>query len=150
MFSKITKLNDYDKVTLIYEPTVQAKQQQSKVLSYLIILISFVIFLLGVNFSFHFLRYTALLPPKPVNKLPLNNDLCPKGNFDYLLLSVRWPPSFCNYQRCIKGANMYDWSIHGLWPDYNDGTYPEFCCQENKFDLEQLKPIQSELEVSSN
>ena len=109
MFSKITKLNDYDKVTLIYEPTVQAKQQQkSKIASYLIVLVSIATFLLGVNFAFHFLRFTSILPPSPSGRLPKDYNFnlpstigkfnCPKVNFDYLQLSLRWPPSFCNYQ----------------------------------------------------
>ena len=161
MFSKITKLNDYDKVTLIYEPTVQAKQQKSRVLTYLIILISIAIFLLGVNFAFHFMRYTSLIPPSP-GKLNPNNVIagapvetgkgfhnCPLANFDYLLLSIRWPPSYCNYQHCRKGMKkMYDWNIHGLWPDYQNGSYPSFCCDEFKFDVNEVKSLIPQLQVS--
>lgn len=156
MFSKITKLNDYDKVTLIYEPTVQAKQQKSRVLTYLIILISVAIFLLGVNFAFHFMRYTSHIPPAPrksnSNELSVSTSngfrTCPQANFDYLLLSIRWPPSYCNYQHCKPGVKMYDWGIHGLWPDYRNGSYSSFCCDDYKFDLNEVKPILPQLQVS--
>lgn len=151
MFSKITKLNDYDKVTLIYEPTVQAKQQKSKFLTYLLILVGAAIFLLGVNFAFHFLRFTHLVPPLPgkyhPNADPTGDQKCPKVEFDYLLLSIRWPPSFCNYQHCKKNVKMFDWDIHGLWPDYRNGTFPSFCCQNYKFDIKQLNSIIPELKV---
>lgn len=159
MLSKITKLNDYDKVTLIYEPTVQAKQQKSRVLTYLIILISIAIFLLGVNFAFHFMRYTTLIPPSPsqspskYNSNEINGGTvngfhsCPIGKFDYLLLSTRWPPSYCNYQQCRKGAKMYNWAIHGLWPDYRNGSFPQFCCEDYKFNLADVQPILPQLEV---
>lgn len=159
MFSKITKLNDYDKVTLIYEPTVQTKEEKSKVLTYLIILLSITVFLLGVNFAFHFLRFTQIQPPTPASNYDLNQiydlkDLglpkCPTKDFDYLLLAIRWPPSFCNYAHCKKGAGMYDWDIHGLWPDFRNGSYPKNCCDEYKFEYEELKPIKSDLEVNDD
>lgn len=125
MFSKITKLNDYDKVTLIYEPTVQARQQKSKVITYLTIILLIAVFLLGVNFAFHFLRYNQLIPPTPLNRINSNSNhrhldtnekqneiypsTCSKTAFDYLVLAIRWPPSFCNYAHCRSGAKMYNW-----------------------------------------
>lgn len=35
-------------------------------------------------------------------------------------------------------------SIHGLWPDYNDGTYPSFC-KKIPFDFNNLKIIEEKL-----
>ena len=117
----------------------------SKVLSYLFILVAVAIFLLGVNFAFHFLRFTQLLPPSPIK---YESDVrCPKVNFDYLQLTIRWPPSFCNYGHCKKGAIMYSWDIHGLWPDFKNGSYPQFCCPDYKFDLKELDPILDDLKV---
>ena len=38
------------------------------------------------------------------------------------------------------------WSIHGLWPQYNDGKYPSFC-KEVEFDINALQPIIDRLNV---
>jgi ribonuclease T2 len=51
----------------------------------------------------------------------------------YLLLAVSWTPSWCEREgdarsdsRCAAGANS-GWLVHGLWPQNDDGTWPEFC-----------------------
>jgi ribonuclease T2 len=56
------------------------------------------------------------------------------GGYDYLLLSLSWAPSFCatpagrnNPQECGPGA-AYGFVVHGLWPQYADGKWPQ-CCQ---------------------
>lgn len=38
-------------------------------------------------------------------------------NFDFQILALQWDPEVDN--------NTF--TIHGLWPEYNDGTYPEKC-----------------------
>lgn len=56
------------------------------------------------------------------------------GGHDYLLLSLSWAPSFCatpagrkNPQECGPDAD-YGFVVHGLWPQYADGKWPQ-CCQ---------------------
>lgn len=51
----------------------------------------------------------------------------------YLLLAISWTPSWCEREgdarsdsRCARGANK-GWLVHGLWPQHDDGTWPEFC-----------------------
>lgn len=49
------------------------------------------------------------------------------------------------YLSLMKNDNIvYGYSIHGLWPDYGNGTYPTFC-KNIKFDIEKLKSIDKEL-----
>lgn len=51
------------------------------------------------------------------------------GVFDYYLLALSWSPTFClthpdNQQCSGKG---YGFVLHGLWPQYARGGWPQFC-----------------------
>jgi len=51
------------------------------------------------------------------------------GEFDYYLLALSWSPTFClthadNEQCTGKG---YGFVLHGLWPQYASGGWPQFC-----------------------
>uniref|UniRef100_M8C5A8 Ribonuclease 2 n=1 Tax=Aegilops tauschii TaxID=37682 RepID=M8C5A8_AEGTA len=40
------------------------------------------------------------------------------------------------------------WSLvgaHGLWPDYDDGTWPS-CCRHTSFDMDKLTPLKPALD----
>lgn len=51
------------------------------------------------------------------------------GGFDYYVLSLSWAPTFCathrdNSDECTKPHGMV---LHGLWPQYEAGGYPQTC-----------------------
>jgi ribonuclease T2 len=50
------------------------------------------------------------------------------GEFDYYVLSLTWVPGFCAAKKdpaeCSKGLGF---ALHGLWPQYEGGSYPAFC-----------------------
>jgi ribonuclease T2 len=51
------------------------------------------------------------------------------GSFDYYVLSLSWAPSFCathpgNSDEC---ASPHGFVLHGLWPQYAAGGYPDTC-----------------------
>ena len=55
------------------------------------------------------------------------------GSFDYYVLALSWTPSWCAREgdardapTCAPGAGV-GWSVHGLWPQNDDGTWPEYC-----------------------
>ncbi|MCC5982960.1 MAG: ribonuclease T [Rhodobacteraceae bacterium] len=55
------------------------------------------------------------------------------GTFDYYVLAISWVPAWCaregddrNAPTCAPGAGV-GWGVHGLWPQHDDGTWPEFC-----------------------
>ncbi len=48
------------------------------------------------------------------------------------------------YLSLLKEDNN-QWSIHGLWPQYNDDKYPTYC-KNVEFNYEVLQPILAELE----
>jgi len=52
------------------------------------------------------------------------------GGFDYYLLSLSWSPTYClthpgDRDEC--GDRGYGLILHGLWPQFEDGGYPENC-----------------------
>ena len=50
------------------------------------------------------------------------------GSFDYYLLNLSWSPEFCashgNSPECGRSLGFV---VHGLWPQYDNGDYPEHC-----------------------
>ncbi|CAI9776562.1 unnamed protein product [Fraxinus pennsylvanica] len=68
--------------------------------------------------------------------------------FDYFKLSMQWPGTVCrNTKRCCssngccRGSKApVEFTIHGLWPDYNDGTWPA-CCAGHSFDVKEISTL---------
>jgi ribonuclease T2 len=56
------------------------------------------------------------------------------GNFDYYLFTLSWSPEYCHSHReaveCA-GGNHYGFIVHGLWPQFFNGRYPERCSTDN-------------------
>jgi len=50
---------------------------------------------------------------------------------------------FLAVQKCKKNDN---YSIHGLWIDYNKGGYPVYCNMTDKFDIIELNEFKYELD----
>uniref|UniRef100_A0A5B6YYJ4 Uncharacterized protein n=1 Tax=Davidia involucrata TaxID=16924 RepID=A0A5B6YYJ4_DAVIN len=73
--------------------------------------------------------------------------------FDYFALALQWPATFCRKTRyccssnaCCRGSNApTEFTIHGLWPDYNDGTWPA-CCTGSNFDVKEISTLRDALE----
>ncbi|XAR65196.1 Ribonuclease T(2) [Bertholletia excelsa] len=64
--------------------------------------------------------------------------LCLARDFDFFFFVQQWPASYCDSRKgcCYPktGKPAEDFSIHGLWPNYEDGTYPSNCDSSNSFD----------------
>ena len=52
------------------------------------------------------------------------------GKFDSYLLALSWSPAYCESRpgdaQCAPGRK-FAFVVHGLWPQYNNGRWPEFC-----------------------
>lgn len=55
------------------------------------------------------------------------------GDFDYYVLALSWSPNWCRAEgrargseQCAEGAG-FGWVLHDLWPQYEDGGWPEYC-----------------------
>jgi ribonuclease T2 len=52
------------------------------------------------------------------------------GQFDYYLLTLSWSPTYClthGDDRSQCSGKGYGFVLHGLWPQYDAGGYPERC-----------------------
>ncbi|XP_023547522.1 ribonuclease 2-like isoform X2 [Cucurbita pepo subsp. pepo] len=67
---------------------------------------------------------------------------------DYFKLTLQWPgtvckgtDSCCSSNACCNRSGAFaDFTIHGLWPDYNDGTWPS-CCNGTSFDEKEIHTL---------
>jgi ribonuclease T2 len=52
--------------------------------------------------------------------------------FDYYLLNLSWSPEFCHsHPRATECSQHSTFVLHGLWPQNNNGTYPENCSSQH-------------------
>lgn len=57
-------------------------------------------------------------------------DLRATGAFDYYLLTLSWAPEFCHSRPdSPECGGHFGFIVHGLWPQYGRGGYPENCGQ---------------------
>jgi ribonuclease T2 len=55
------------------------------------------------------------------------------GTFDFYLLNLSWAPEFCATHTSGRSSSEcdpsrhYGFIVHGLWPENNDGSYPQAC-----------------------
>ena len=50
------------------------------------------------------------------------------GQFDFYVLNLSWSPEFCStHASAAECAQHRAFTLHGLWPENNDGSYPEDC-----------------------
>ncbi|GAB2226365.1 hypothetical protein Droror1_Dr00022169 [Drosera rotundifolia] len=72
--------------------------------------------------------------------------------FDYFALALQWPGTVCRGTRhccssnacCRRSNDLNEFTIHGLWPDYNDGTWPA-CCSNSRFDIKKISTLHDAL-----
>jgi ribonuclease T2 len=58
----------------------------------------------------------------------LQAQLASASGFDYYLLNLSWSPEFCHgHPDAAECAVHSTFVLHGLWPQNNDGGYPENC-----------------------
>ena len=66
-------------------------------------------------------------------------------NWDYFLFVQYWPGSwlYSDHNNHADFNNTY-FNIHGLWPEYKNGSWPQYC-NISKFNITKLYPIKQQL-----
>ena len=68
------------------------------------------------------------------------------GQFDYYLLSLSWSPTYClthGTDRDQCGSKGYGFVLHGLWPQYSGGGYPENCATDAPLDAARAASVRA-------
>jgi ribonuclease I len=64
-------------------------------------------------------------------------------DYDFFYLVLQWPGSYCDTrQSCCypkSGKPAADFGIHGLWPNRDDGSYPQNCNPDAEFDPSKVR-----------
>ena len=77
----------------------------------------------------------------------------PKAAFEFYVMSMSYQPEFCYTKRrdhmpgCSHPQDFWKshLTIHGLWPSYADGGWPQFCTKE-VLDKSQIAPLLTQME----
>ncbi len=78
----------------------------------------------------------------------LYSNLVKSSNYDYYVFSRSWVPGFCEFNTqglCQNGTIGNKFTIHGLWPTWNNGSWPQYCCQET-LDHQSMSNILNDLD----
>nr|XP_010939795.1 extracellular ribonuclease LE-like [Elaeis guineensis] len=77
--------------------------------------------------------------------LPLLAAVSTAKDFDFFYFVQQWPGSYCDTAKSCcyptTGKPAADFGIHGLWPNYNDGSYPSNCDPDNSYDESKIKDL---------
>ncbi|XP_059447879.1 extracellular ribonuclease LE-like [Corylus avellana] len=76
--------------------------------------------------------------------------LCVSQDFDFFYFVQQWPASYCDTQKSCcyptTGKPAPDFGIHGLWPNYKDGSYPSNCDPDSPFNQSEISDLTSTMQ----
>ncbi|XP_010552574.1 PREDICTED: ribonuclease 3-like [Tarenaya hassleriana] len=76
---------------------------------------------------------------------------CFAQDFDFFYFVQQWPGAYCDSrQSCCypkTGKPAADFGIHGLWPNYKSGGWPQNCNPDSEFDESQISDLLSNMQT---
>lgn len=84
----------------------------------------------------------VLLPPLLAIAHP-----APQNAFDFFIFALQWPGTICSTRSscCQHLSSATGFTIHGIWPEFNDGSWPQ-CCSGPAFDDSKISSLSSKLQ----
>jgi len=74
-----------------------------------------------------------------------SNRKSQNNSWDVFLLALIWPGDYCKtLSPCSIPCEIDYFTIHGLWPNRNDSTYPSYCPGKN-FDSNAIADLEDQL-----
>ncbi|XP_047321212.1 intracellular ribonuclease LX-like [Impatiens glandulifera] len=71
--------------------------------------------------------------------------------YDFFYFVQQWPGAYCNsmWGCCFPktGKPDEDFGIHGLWPNFNNGSHPQSCDSDNPFDKSKIVGLMRRMQV---
>ncbi|KAK4399804.1 Extracellular ribonuclease LE [Sesamum angolense] len=72
--------------------------------------------------------------------------------YDFFYFVQQWSSSYCDTKRSCcyptTGKPTANFTIHGLWPNYNNGSYPSNCNKNSPYDGTKVSVLFSRLQVN--
>lgn len=96
------------------------------------------------------LAFVAVLLASMANAVPIAEmEMQPaqaKPIWQWMYLTMGWPASLCDTQ---QGCNIptgsdqpiESWFLHGLWPNFENGTWPSFCDPSDPFSRDKISSL---------
>ncbi|XP_062111604.1 ribonuclease 3 [Humulus lupulus] len=74
-----------------------------------------------------------------------------EDNFDFFYFVQQWPGAYCDTKQhscCYPktGKPAADFGIHGMWPNYNDGSWPSNCDPDSVFSIHEISDLMGRLQ----
>jgi ribonuclease T2 len=71
---------------------------------------------------------SAPIPDEPSSTALRDIPKLTSSGFDFYLLNLSWSPEYCHsHPNAVECSSHAGFVLHGLWPQKNDGSYPENC-----------------------
>lgn len=84
------------------------------------------------------LNHTCILTPDYLSCSPQANaatvDSCCVETYGGLLVSTQYWDTYTGLEAQGQFLPAYTWTIHGLWPDFCNGSYTQYCDLARQFD----------------
>ncbi|CAN8291602.1 unnamed protein product [Cochlearia groenlandica] len=75
---------------------------------------------------------------------------CVAQDFDFFYFVLQWPGAYCDSRHSCcypkTGKPAADFGIHGLWPNYKTGGWPQNCNPDSKFNELRVSDLMSNLQ----
>lgn len=131
--------DDYESEILFYSLNQQKRERNKLMRQFGFVVLSIVILFIVLLLLDQNRSNVSERSPLPVHL----QQRCSFVNYDYLQLSLHWPPSVCLFRIC-KEQPVGRWVISGLLPAFYNDTNPKNCCSRLDFNyhlFEQHLPL---------